>query len=200
MRRHPRPPPPPFPPNPCPRPKPIPKPLPGAGFADPGIPTPAQVPATRPLIAPFPNGPVPSLPGMIVSSFFENSSSIPWSSRSRTLGTSSARKALRVHGVRDARISDTGRCRQRPPQGDRPCDLGPVRRDLVPVRRPAPWGLFHLLLALSCPPFLKILLLFPDPFRHPVPFRRVVSHSSEIHPFRYCAFPIDDGRSASNRA
>jgi len=71
MCRHPRPPPPPLPPDPCPRPIPIPMPLPRAGFADPGIPNPAQVPAARPLIAPFPNGPVPSPLGMIVSSFFK---------------------------------------------------------------------------------------------------------------------------------
>jgi len=114
---------------------------------------------------------------------------IPLSSRYCTSGTASARRALRVHAVRDARISDTGRCRQRPPQGDRPGDPAPVRLDLAPARRPAPWALFRLLLALSCPPFRKILLLFPDPLRHPVPFRRVVFYSSAIHPFRYCASP-----------
>jgi hypothetical protein len=109
--------------------------------------------------------------------------------RFHTSGTSSARRALRVHAVRDARISDTRRCRQSLPQGDRPCDPAPVQLDLAPVRRPAPWALFRLLLAWSRPPFRKILLLFPDPLRHPVPFRRVVFHSSGIHPFRYCAFP-----------
>ena len=66
-----------IPPDPCPRPKPIPKPLPGAGFADPGIPYPAQVPAARPLIAPLPNGPVPSPPGIVVSSFLKDCLLLP---------------------------------------------------------------------------------------------------------------------------
>ena len=52
--------------------------------------------------------------------------------------------------------------------------------DLVPVRRPAPWGLFRLLLALSSPPFLKIFLLFHCPSPPPGPFRRVVFHSGEL--------------------
>jgi len=76
-----------------------------------------------------------------VSSWHGNSllSFIPWSSQYRTSGTSSARRALHAHAVRDARISDTGSCRRRPRQGDRPCDLGPVRRDPAPVRRLAPF-------------------------------------------------------------
>lgn len=87
MCRHPRPPPPPLPPNPRPRPNPIPKPFPGAGFADPGIPNPAQVPAARPVLAPLPMGPVPSPPGIVISSFPEDCLLFPCHGRSalRTL-------------------------------------------------------------------------------------------------------------------
>lgn len=69
MFRHPRPP----PPKPRLLPTPIPSPHPAPAFAYPGIPDPAQNPAPRPVIAPIPIGPVLSLPGMIITSFFSYS-------------------------------------------------------------------------------------------------------------------------------
>ena len=118
---------------------------------------------------------------------------IPWSSQYCTSGTSSARRVLRVHAVRDVRISDTGRCRQHPLQGDRPCDLDPVLLDLAPVRRPAPWGLFRLLLASSCPPFLEIHLLFPEPA-----YDHFGEHACSPPTGRVMAFKVGAGQRGDN--